>query len=478
MIRRFVATLLALLLLCAPVRGQSLTLLGVGAANSGTPSWLPQPLPDQACSFTRSQCWTTTTGTVPAASAVTVARATPPAAYSQNSSGVLVPFAPNTLRITDIGLLVEEARTNLAPNGTILGNKATVTLNTALGPDNTTSAFSLVEDTSTPVSSDGHEAYANSGGLGITVAANSTYSFSAYLKKNTRTKARVLWATSGIASGAYVDVDLNAGTIGSPTVIGTGTATSASITLAANGFYRVTITGILNSSATSGFGVVMICNAAGTPYYAGDGVSGIFGFGFQLEIGSFPTSYIPTTTVSVARAADVATLISAPAFGSAYTELSIFTPQAPTTYGSFQTGLQADTGSNSQRSTNFRALSTGLADYAITPGGLVASGTTIAANSVYRSALGIAASDQAFSVNGGAVTTSAFALPATPNVVRIGSDAAPSAFADGIFTGEAIWATQRLPNATLQSITINYLLRRDLGAPANDNSPAFLGAAA
>ena len=41
--------------------------------------------------------------------------------------------------------------------------------------------------------------------------------------------------------------------------------------------------------------------------YQGDGASGLYIWGVQLEVGSYPSSYIPTTTATVTRAADVST---------------------------------------------------------------------------------------------------------------------------------------------------------------------------
>jgi hypothetical protein len=51
--------------------------------------------------------------------------------------------------------------------------------------------------------------------------------------------------------------------------------------------------------------------------YQGDGTSGLYLWGAQVEVGSFATSYIPTTTAAVTRAADVA-IINGTNFTSFY----------------------------------------------------------------------------------------------------------------------------------------------------------------
>jgi hypothetical protein len=57
----------------------------------------------------------------------------------------------------------------------------------------------------------------------------------------------------------------------------------------------------------------------GSPSYTGDGTSGIFIYGAQLEAGAFPTSYIPTVASQVTRTADQTSIV-APNFAPWYNQ--------------------------------------------------------------------------------------------------------------------------------------------------------------
>jgi len=126
---------------------------------------------------------------------------------------------------------------------------------------------------------------------------------SIYAKAGTN---RYLWAYGGSTNNNYgVLFDLQNGVVTTTNLQGSPTGTSNSITSAGNEWYRCSITA--TSTGVTAAPIIFLATGQGLAGYTGDGVSGVFAHGLQIEAGAFASSYIPTTTVSVPRNADVLT---------------------------------------------------------------------------------------------------------------------------------------------------------------------------
>ena len=118
------------------------------------------------------------------------------------------------------------------------------------------------------------------------------YTWSVFIKADARSKARLN------IFGAYAEFDIH-----NQTLITQNGITSYTIEDYGNGWGRFSITETANSSSTLAY--VYLLDDAGDVSYTGDGVSGFYLWGAQLEGLSYNTSYIPTTTATVTRNADL-----------------------------------------------------------------------------------------------------------------------------------------------------------------------------
>jgi hypothetical protein len=202
-----------------------------------------------------------------------------------------------------LGLLIEQSSTNLllqsqfVSGWTLSGASNTAT---DIAPDGTNTFQKLTEDTSIG----GHRTYQQ-----VTLAANTTATLSAYVKL--ASGARYLYVQYNNGDGIYASYNLTTGAVIGTAQLGTGSVTGATITPVGNSVYRITLTGIASTTVANPFIQFYVSNSSSaptstSPSYTGDGYSGIYIWGAQLEALAFSTSYIATTSAQVTRASDVA----------------------------------------------------------------------------------------------------------------------------------------------------------------------------
>jgi len=202
-----------------------------------------------------------------------------------------------------------------------------VTANATTAPDGTTTAELIAETTANNI----HlmENYTS-------IVSGQVYTFAVFLKKGTGATApdimQVTYGGQGFGVSVYANFNLNTGTV---TATGAG-ASSSSIVSVGNGWYRCWVSGTATNA--DWYYHIDVANTSAFGIFTGDGSSGVYAWGPQMEIGSVPTSYIPTSGAAVTRAADV---INSPAItravDSAVIKPAEFTklnsPLAGTLYG-------------------------------------------------------------------------------------------------------------------------------------------------
>jgi len=196
------------------------------------------------------------------------------------------------------GLLIEGQSTNLLAGSATIGGtywgvaNATAQQNSAVAPDGTLTATTLVENSA----GGAKYAYSNS----YTPAASTTYTFSAFVKPNGRNFCLIYTNFGGANQSSMFDL----GTGATSNLSGSGVNTAAQC---GNGWWRLSVTVTTTSTTTANFQILPATDAT-TFDYTGNGYSGLLCWGAMLEQSSFPSSYIGTTSSAVTRAADSAAI--------------------------------------------------------------------------------------------------------------------------------------------------------------------------
>jgi len=357
------------------------------------------------------------------------------AAYLPDGNGNFVSAGP---------LLLEDAGTNLALQSedfsttwsrvNVLAFGSGSIVNDAVAPDGSTTADKITPDTSTNQHRLDQTPSSTAGAQVFTVYAKAAgYSF--------------VGLRIGLNGAGF---DLLAGTVSSIV-----TSTSASIAPVGDGWYRCSV---YESSAAANATTRINVTEDGSisTSFAGDGTSGIYLWGAQLEESSYPTSYVPTTTSTATRAADVSTSAATTVFESDWyrqDEGTIYSEPVFTNTTSFNTVycLGDGTGSNRTRTIQWNdgtnrqlvVVVAGAQQVGIIGTGGVGS---------FKFAAGLKADNFAVSQNGAAVSTDTSGLMFIADKLFIGNTTGVVFFLNGAIKRLTYWP-QRLPNDTLQTIT-------------------------
>jgi hypothetical protein len=344
-----------------------------------------------------------------------------------NSSGFVEPinanlprfdFNPTTLVCR--GLLIEEARTNNLVYSeqfdNALWNKT----------DTTITANSINAPSGTQIADLATEGSAGSSNVAqaITIVANSTNTFSVFLKRgNTDWVRFVIWDSVNNANRISAWVNLSTGALGASVVnAGTSTGGAATTTNYGNGWYRVTLSGAVNNAAvllnclfSSAASDGVVTRVSGATYYA---------WGAQTESGAFATSYIPTVASTVTRTADVASMTGTN-FSSWYnaTQGAIQTQSLLSRQSTVATPIVYLGSGGINILTRYRG--SGASGFIVENTGSQAdltSGSTITANTTLKIIGRYAANNFAVSTNANTVATDVSGTVPTVSALYIGSD--------------------------------------------------------
>jgi hypothetical protein len=358
------------------------------------------------------------------------------------------------------GLLIEESRTNLITqsgnaslwpnsNGTVTNNGSTT------APDGSSNGFL--------------------GGIGtaslITPATSSVtglHTASVFLKRNNTDWARVQVAQGSFAHAVNFWVNLATGAAGTLAVaVGTPTSLSAQVTPFGNSWYRVSITASYPVTASLTLTVISATadniqtRVSGSVYEV---------WGGQLEAGSFATSYIPTTTGTLARSADVCNITGAnftsfynQSEGTLYADYDRSTNQG---FGIKFNWMVAAIYQPGAANSHIVLMSTHVSDARMTYRNLGTDVYTInpsllASNAIIKASFGYKSGDFAGARNGSIISTGTGVIPTVSTFDRIefgfSNNGIYGATSGQYLNGHIAairYYKKRLPDAKLQALTV------------------------
>lgn len=456
MLRRLHYALVAFALLVSAAVSLGLTPAQRVVLFSGCPSAVKianAPCPTVAILPSQNQGWVAGQGYVPLSSLLSITRASNETVTWND--GHLSYVSAGQLALSDLGLAVWEGRTNLGLYSQGAFNNATywsmqdtsISDNSTTAPDNTTTASTFTDNSTNA----GHALY-QTGGTYSAIA----YTASVFVKAGT---GRYISLRGDQASGSlrpWITFDTQTNTIAANSAV-TSYGSAAYI----NGWYRIWLT--WTNVAETGTFLIASSNVSSAPStstifgnaYSGSGSTWQI-WGAQVEAGSFPSWYKPTTTVAVAGAADNITAAGAllaaleGANGSAVFKSSgTLNTSVNARLVQYAGGYFYSTGNTSGASTTSMLLRDGQSGNADDITATLGSGAN---TGLFRAAFGWGGGTASNVANAGAVATGTNNRADATGTITIGDNGTGTRELDGNFQRLVIF-NSKLPNTTLQSLT-------------------------
>lgn len=341
------------------------------------------------------------------------------------------------------GLLIEESRTNLAlqsenhASATWSKTGVTVASATNTAPNGSTTSNLVSEDSSTGQ----HRVF-----QATSYVSGTSYSISCFFKYAGRQFVAI--THPAVAANNLAIFDIQNGTI---SLSQSGVTTS--ITAYPNGWYRCVVNGVAATTASQSH-IIQGSTTGGTLTGSYTGLNGaaFYIYGSQVEAGAFPTSYIPTTTASVVRSADICSIT-----GSDFTSIwngidaTVFFRGSRIAQQSGQTSWSLSSNTNATALNLIRGSTTELVTGAGASIGISVAGFTTSAE--HKIAVAAKAGDYAASFNGATAVTSNNAFVLTLNKLQIGTNYPSNGQLNGWIHSMKFYK-KRLPNAKLQTLTV------------------------
>ena len=364
-------------------------------------------------------------------------------------------FDHNPTTAESLGLLIEESRTNLLTYSAEFDNAAwtktnsSITSNTAVAPDGTLTSDTVVMN---DVSNNDFFIFQVYSGW----TSGVTYTQTWYVKSAGISWVQVTGST-GTAATNFRNINIVTGALGN----GNYASSNVTVTSVGNGWYRISVTETASNTSASGRFLLALLTSDVSSRLSnvdGDGYSGIYIWGAQLEAGAFPTSYIATGAATATRSADVASMIG-PNFSSWYNAAE------GTLFAEFAwVGLRSAAGQrilivDNGTTTNYWGMigtSTNTMQNPVVVNGATEAtngtpATTYSVNTYYKQAVAVAVNNTVAAINGVSGTTDTAALVPTVNTLRLCASSA--GVGENIRIRRIAYYTLRLTNAQLQALT-------------------------